>query len=436
MRHLVATSIRLVFLRLLAAAAFVVVGWPQCYALAQEPAPAEDADLSEEIPRGETVRSRPKPELDPNGITVGSFLFYPEFKLTGTYDDNIMSSENDTVSDYITTFGVVGDIQSNWDTHFVSFVGEVEAGRYRRLSKEDYVDVNTSAEGRYDIGEGDFVKGKVDAKFGHEARSSLDDAGGKEPTQTRNFIFDGKTKHHFGKTSFGTNVNVERYDYDDVESTTGTVNNDDRDRFESEASVRGGYEFNPESEWFLKGEYYDRRYDEALDDSGYNRDSQGYEVTTGLSFDLTGITFGNVFAGYRRQSYDDRALKTAQGIAGGLDITWNASPITTVIGTVERTVEETTSTGASGIFRNKMSLSVDHELLRNMILGAEVVQTHNAFVGIDRNDEEFDFTFSVDYKMFRNLYVGMSYDYSMRNSDTGNSDYSKNVIKLELSVQF
>ncbi len=415
--------VRWIFFNGVTAAAFLLAALPGRPVMAQE------------IPRGETVKSRPKPELDPAGIRMGGFLLYPKVSVSESFDDNIMSAENNEKSDYITVLGANAALKSDWSLHSIKLAGDVKVGRYWDSSSEDYNDYRLSSDGRYDISNNFSVAGGANVFFGHEKRSSLDDANGLKPAQFSRMSIDGKVNKTFNKFSINSGLAVDRLNYDDVASSTGTINNDDRDRLESMANLRFGYKFSPDYENFVQLKVNDRNYKDSIDDNGFNRDSHGYDLTTGISFGGTGITFGDIFAGYRMQSFKDAKLTTAEGVSGGLNITWNATALTTLKGGVVRTVEETTTVGASGIFRTKFTLSVDHELLRNMILSAKLTSTRNDYEGIKRTDNDFAFDFDVDYKFFRNLYANFSYGYSQRKSDAQNSDYGKNVYMIQLSSQ-
>lgn len=391
--------------------------------------------MAQEIPRGETVKSRPKPELDPAGIRMGGFLLYPKVSVSEALDDNIMSAASNEKSDYITVFGANTSLKSDWSRHSIKLAGGVKVGRYWDSSSEDYNDYRLSSDGRYDISNNFNVAGGANVLFGHEKRSSLDDANGLRPTRFSHISIDGKVNKTFTKFSIKSGFVIDRFNYDNVASSTGTINNGDRDRLESMANLRLGYKFSPDYENFVQLKVNNRNYKDSIDDNGFNRDSNGYDLTTGISFGGTGITFGDVFAGYRRQSFKDTKLKTVEGVSGGLNITWNATALTTVKGGIVRTVEETTTIGASGMFRTKFTLSVDHELLRNMILSAKLTSTRNDYEGIKRTDDDFAFDFDVDYKLFRNLYTNFSYGYSQRKSDAQNVDYKKNVYMIQFSSQ-
>jgi len=391
--------------------------------------------FAEEIPRGVTVQSRAKPELDPLGIKPGSFLFFPELIISNSYNDNIMSSDGGEISDNIVELALKGSLETDWSTHSLKAAVETKILKYIDNPDENYQDYTLTADGRFDVSSDFKLTGGGNALFGHESRSSTDDVGGFEPTVYRKFTLNGGADKEFGKFSAKGGFVIDKFDYDDANSSVGNINNDDRDRLEAVANFRTGFEFNPETEAFVRLEINDKNYRVPLDDTGVNRDSSGFEATSGLSFDLTGITFGNVFAGYRMQSFNDQSLKSAKGPTAGLDLTWNASTITTLKGTIERTVEETTTAGASGIFRTKSSLSIDHELLRNVVLSAKAQYTHNDFVGIGRKDKEPQLDIGVDYKLFRNLYSKFDYTYSARNSSVANSDFRQHVFKLQFSVQ-
>ena len=171
---------------------------------------------------------------------------------------------------------------------------------------------------------------------------------------------------------------------------------------------------------------------------GVQRDSQGYEMVAGVAIDFTGITFGDLFVGYREQWYDDDNLSTIEGLTGGVDITWNVTPLTTVHGGVVRRVEETTSGGASGFFATRYSVSADHELLRNLLLNVSLAVTENDYEGIDRKDRTYNTGLSARYLMNRNFYVSAGYLHLQRKRDSApgdDGDYTDNVATVRVDLQ-
>jgi uncharacterized protein (PEP-CTERM system associated) len=142
-----------------------------------------------------------------------------------------------------------------------------------------------------------------------------------------------------------------------------------------------------------------------------------------------------VFFGYRRQTYDDARLSTVGGPTYGGTITWNASGLTTVKGFVSRSVEETTVSGSSGSFDSEYGASVEHELLRNLILSGRGAYLNSDYKGVSREDDYLKFGAQGKYLLNRNLYVTFKYDYERRDSNVAGQDYSQNVVLLSVSGQ-
>ena len=228
------------------------------------------------------------------------------------------------------------------------------------------------------------------------------------------------------------------FDYDDVATTTVPVNNDDRDRTESNLSLRVGYEIVPEYEAFALLSGNVKAYDSAVDDGGFDRDTHGVRLDVGARIDLGGIVFGDVFIGYRFQDYEDSQLKSIDGLNFGTAMVWNVTPLTTLNGNILRVLEETTTAGASGFVATTLSVSADHELLRNLLLNGSLGVTQNNFKGTSQEDMIYTAGIGAKYMINRYLYASMNYNYTQKDSDIdggGDSDYKTNVVTLRLELQ-
>jgi len=108
--------------------------------------------------RGEFVRDRARPEIDPLGVRLGSFLLYPALSTGLVYNDNVFATQNNTKSDFIATVVPRFDLRSNFGRHELRLTAEAEAGRYFDNASENYVDYNLAGTGRLDVGtEGAFT---------------------------------------------------------------------------------------------------------------------------------------------------------------------------------------------------------------------------------------------------------------------------------------
>ena len=231
---------------------------------------------------------------------------------------------------------------------------------------------------------------------------------------------------------------VDLLDFDDVETSTGTLNEDDRDRTIVEGTVRAGYEIVPEYEAFVRGSVNSRLYDSDFDDQGLNRDSFGYEFVVGTAIDFSGVTFGDIYVGYISQEYDDDNLSTVEGVTFGGKVTWNLSGLTTLTGSVARTIEEAISSRASGRFTTRAGITVDHELLRNLLFNASVLGIRRDYEGIDREENDAVFGLGGKYMMNRNLYALLDYNLHFRDtsqSGGGGRDFLVNSVTLQIHAQ-
>ncbi len=388
--------------------------------------------------RGVTVTDRARPDLDPLGIRAAGFLLYPKLAVAEQYDDNIFSTDTDEEDDFITIANPSIQLRSNWRNHALNFVGTAEIGRYAENSDEDYEDYTIGADGRVDIVRDSFVKAAISFSELHEERGSPDDPGGDEPTEFSVLFPQVGVFHRFGRFNLNVDGTLRRFDFDDASVAGVPINNDDRDRNEWEATVRLGYEIVPRYEAFIRASYNVRDYDDAVDDNGFDRDSDGFAVVAGTAIEFTGVTFGNVFVGFHSQDRDDPALSTINGVKFGGQIIWNVTGLTTVKGFVRRTIEETTLAGAAGFFATRVGASVDHELLRNLLVGAEASFTNSAYEGIDRDDDDIGFGVYGKYLLNRHLYLSARYDFRDRES-TGADEgrvFDKNVFMVSLATQF
>jgi hypothetical protein len=423
----------LTMMRGFAAALGVSVAFGAAAAQAQEQRP----DYSGQVPRGETVTERQRPDLDPLGIRAASFLVFPRFTLGEAYNDNVFATQSNTKDDFITQISPELRIQSNWNRHFLAFDARGDIGRYASLDSENYEDATIGTNGRLDIQRDTFVTGGLTFNKLHEDRGSPDAAANaKNPTEYYVLSPTIGATQRWNRFSLRGDATLQRYMFTDDETGSGTIiNNSDRNRSQYTFSLRGGYEIVPEYEAFVRGAWNLVDYSSAVDDAGFKRDSDGYELIAGTRIDFSGVTYGDIFGGYRRQMYDDARLESVSGPTFGGLVTWNVTGLTTIKGSIQRSVEESTLSGASGFFATEYKATVDHELLRNLLIGADISYLVDDYKGIDRTDNYYHGGAYARYLMNRNLYLTARYDYQKRDSNVTGADYDRNVVLLQVSTQ-
>ena len=393
--------------------------------------------IAQEPARNETVANRVRPELDPLGIRMGGFLFFPQLGVGARYDDNIYAVASGEIDDVIYVVEPEFALRSNWNRHALNFVAGAEAGYYRDNDSEDFVDAFVGSDLRLDISRDSRVTAALKYSKLHEGRDSPDDPDGVEPTEYSLLAANAGVANDFGLISFGISGGFNRYDFDNgVDALDQPVINDDRDRDAWQGTLRLGVEVSPNFEIFARGTYFTVAYDAEVDDAGFDRDSTGYNTVLGVDFDLTGVTFGELFAGYRAQDPDDPRFDSIEGAQFGGAVTWNPSGLTTIRAELGRDVREATQLDTPGYLATEADLMIDHELLRNLILGANAGYEKRAYENIDRDDTRVDAGLYAKYLMNRHLYVSLDYDYADLRSDIAAEEFTKNVFMLRLQTQY
>ena len=91
------------------------------------------------------------------------------------------------------------------------------------------------------------------------------------------------------------------------------------------------------------------------------------------------------------------------------------------------------STSRSSLGRQQdasAGLGVEHELLRNVILAANVGYTRDDFSGINRTDDTISAGGGVNYLLNRNFSIGAGYNFTTRSSDDKNEEFDRNLIRI------
>ncbi len=393
--------------------------------------------------RGTTVTERPRPETDPFGIRVGSFTMNPRLDLRLEYDDNIFATNRNETDDFLFITSPAVNVASDWGRHALNFGASGTITTHFDERDEDTEDASAFVNGRLDFIGDTNVFGGFRFDLRHEDRGSTDDVDGDEPIEF--LVYTGRlgVAKRFNRLSLRQTNTLRRFDYKDTLAVDlnnlpieANSNQDDRDRYVWKHELRVSYNIIPDWDVFIQGAYNRREFDYSRDDFGNKKDSHGFEVEAGAKLDLTGLIFAEFFAGYREQYYDESTFNDFSGYAAGVDLIWNITPLTTIKGGFSRTLEESSLQGASGFFANRARASVDHELLRSLLLNAEVTYTNNDYRGISRDDDIFGVGAGFTYLMNRFVHFSAGYNYLTRESNVGGDDYDRNSFFIQARLQY
>ncbi|MCK5872979.1 MAG: outer membrane beta-barrel protein [Methylococcales bacterium] len=403
----------------------------------------------------EQSEERQLSSFDAKGIHLGSFFLYPVMKLDNEYNSNIFrrDSKIGEVDSYIAHFRPGFTLISDWGRHALNLTFNTDLAVYSAQSEENYEDVSLDLNGRLDVLRDSTLNASFSYDKLHEGRGSPDQLGGRTPT-----LFDNKSvvlnyKHKFNRVSLRPAFQFSRIDYDNTPttSTTGDLKQKTRSRWEFTPSMRIGYEMSSGYEAFTEFLWRDISYDNAVVSGAstnvFLRDSYGYNILAGMAFDLTSLITGDISIGYFYRNYEDTRLPTISGINGFINLSWHPTPLTHVLFSFSRDIEETTQAGVSGRVATSPSINVAHELLRNVVLNIGASYQYNEYNGFDVNnanianrtdrlEDVFGANLGVKYFLNRNINMELAYKYDSRDVNYTLSDYEVHQVMFNISVQF
>jgi hypothetical protein len=410
-------------------------------ALAQ-PTVTREQQRSTEAPRA--LPTRDPENFDPQGVRVGSFRLLPNVELRTEWNSNIYASERNEIDDVI--FFVVPRLQlrSDWNNHALNFKAESRIRRFADNGGEDAESYDIGFDGRVDIRRDINVFGGASYESTVEDRSSPSSAvAAVEPTEYVLMKGNAGYFHRMGRFNFRLEGMVDDYNYaDGVTGAGANINNDDRDRVETREQLRVGYEIIPDYEAFVRGTLRQINYDLTLDDTGFARSGDGYEVVGGLRVELSRLTTIEAFAGYVSRDYDDARLRSIDGVSFGAALNWSPRREINVRGYITREVRETTNASFSGFMATTFGIDGSYRLFPRLQLTGDVSFETNqyervsTFAGTEREDDVWSASIGAKYFITTSVYAGPTLSYTTRDSNVVNASYDQTKVMFRLGWQY
>ena len=412
------------------------------------PRPLEGADVPEALaasegrlpePAVQPRRGQTRPGPEPLGFELGSFVLYPDIVVAEYWDDNIFATDIPLIreeEDWVTVIAPSLDIRSQWQRHAFNVKLDADLARYAENESENSDDYRASAEGRYDFSQqSNFFGGALHMRD-HEERSSPDDVAGFEPTVYHDTRLYAGVVHGMGDFGLRAGATLKHLDFDDTPSIFGLIDNDDRDRNETNVGVRVNYSVNDEITAYVQGTGDFRRYSDPFDAFGFDRDSTGYRAGAGLVYRLPGRFSAEGFLGHMRQNYDDPSFKRPSTVAFYGNAAYKVTDSTTIYAWADRSIEETTLFGSPAYLYTGAGLSVDHYLRGDLVVTARASWENSDFYQSPRSDDDYDMGVTLKYFLSRRYFVAGDYRFQHRDSTINLVGYDRNQVFLRVGAQF
>lgn len=389
---------------------------------------------AQDIPEGIGVADRPRPELQPVGGRIGSFLIYPEFTGSLEADDNVFASSTDKHSDVIGVAEPSVSVKSLWRQHSLQGSGYFRRTQFASNSTETVDEYGGEFTARYDIDGTDNVRMQANARHEAERRYNLS----SEATAVTPLVYDevGGTlsvTKQFGQIRIEASGAIRSLNYANNVTRAGLfIDARIRNSTVSNGIVSIKYVSKSAVNAFFRGQIDKRSFPFGPGKPGFDpqtnldRDSFGGKIEGGLSVELKGRLYGNVRLGYLLQDYVDPRLRDVSSFSYGADLLWNPSRLTSVRLAIDRAVSPVTSTRDAGLFRTRYSLVASHELRRNLILTASGEYSTIAPIGPSASSRETELGAGIEYVANRLVSAQVGFIHRARSGNENRLHYSAN----------
>lgn len=415
------------------------------HALAQESVrsdAAAEAYSNFKRDRNVSVRQRPHPGYEAQGLRAGSFLVWPKLNTTVEYNSNVFVIGTPRESDTVWHVSPEVDVTSNWSRHAIDAYARSTINRFSDFSTENTTDYAVGANGRLDVLRDAQINGGVDWSRLTEPRTSPSSLGQARPLQYEMSSAYVSGAREFNRLRVSGRFDARNYLY---LNRTGNAPQHDRDRLMTIVTGRADYAVSPDTALFVQVAGNKRNY--RLEGTPsvlaaypffQDRDSNGVEALVGTNFELSALIRGEVGVGYLKQSYDAPGAKDVSGLGARAQVEWFPTQLTTVTFTGSRTIEDAAIAGSSGYISSNIGAQIDHELLRNVVVSANAGYGNDDYRGIDRKDKRLVAGVSATYLLNRSVGVTVGYNHFKENSTglSGSGRFTVDKVGATLTLQY
>ncbi|MDB5315498.1 MAG: outer rane beta-barrel protein [Rhodospirillales bacterium] len=394
---------------------------------------AQPADAAA-VQRGVTVTTRPRPEFDPAGVRLGSFRLDAAAETGIGYDDNLFGTERNQRGSPVLSNSVAASLQSQWSVHALGMNARIETLNYTDQRDLDTVDWLIGGVGRYDIDSVSSVELQVAQRHSFLSVQTLDlqRAGAREPLPFDEQLARVTARTAFNRVSLSGFGQFRHVAFDGGENLALADNTLAVDYNSYAAGSTLAYSISPGRSATLSVRA------EEIDGEGRRGrfiDSLTLEALVGFVYDFDGIYQASFGVGYARREFRDNSRRSLEGIGIDARFVYLPTQLTTLTLVVRRGVDDSVRSGGEGFLRTIGTLRVDHELQRNIIIGAGLSYERREYSSASQNATDAILALSAQWLINRNLSLIGTYQHVKRfDASAGIQEYDQNVAFLRLRI--
>ena len=378
------------------------------------------------------------PGYEAPGVPMGPFTMTPSVSASALYSDNIYAQETDPKDDLAVRIAPSIKLQSIWPVDKLSINLSGQLDRFADLKTENADRFDADVSGLLELSSETILRTRLRWQRLQEARSSQNAfAQTLEPIRYEMTSSAIGLSRDFNRIRLSGEATAIKTNYFNGRLADGSVL-DTRGRDSTSLTLRGKIEYAqmPGLSYFVQGTYNDRDFRKSLAQTP-ERDSTGYEILAGVSFEPSALMRGDIGIGYLAQNFKDPFYHDYGnlGVRGRLE--YYPTRLTTITLEADRRVEDSGTPLSGAYLSTAFALMVQHALLRTLILTAKADYQTDRFKDIDRNDDRYALGLNTEYRANRWLAFNASASHLKATSNGLNAyrDFSENRLMAGISIR-
>lgn len=261
-----------------------------------------------------------------------------------------------------------------------------------------------------------------------QERTDPEETGGQQPEEDRTYA---RLTHYveWGQMSLRTLVEARHFDF-------LNAIDDDRDRVEHFGSMRLRYAASDTFTPYLGLDYTRINFQDAFDDSGFNRDGGRLTARVGFLYRANDAFYLQVAAGNVRHTFDDAAFRDFDSVLFEADAVWNVDNRTSVILDVAQSENVTTLAGASTRVRRSADIRIEHFLTDGLAVFASAGVRRDEFENTAREDDFTVAAIGAEWMAAKGVNVFVDYRYTERDSTDPTESYELGAVRIGARLSF
>lgn len=382
------------------------------------------------------VTDRTLPAFTAQGVSMGAFDVFPAVSVGGLFTSNLFAHNDDRRSDVVLVVRPEVTVRTSGGPYRVAAYARGDLRRYATYTSENTEEGMAGLEGSVAVGAlssltaGASYGSFINPRFA--ADSPIDAAKPLEYNALNGYA--GATIEQANTRVILRADVIDLHFRDAPARGGGTLFTRDRDRTRYQALVRVERALNPAVS--IYGAASLNKVDFRLAPGG-TRDSKGYGVYIGSSFQVTDLMRGDVRVGYIRQDFDRPGIRPLSGVGALGKLFYFPTRLWTLTATAESSIQDSGVPGTGGFLHRGGSLRSDHELRRYLIASVEGGYFRDTYRGIPRRDSLPYADAGLTYLSRNHWNARLGYRYLARDCTcaTGITNFDDHRVSLTLTLQ-